>query len=67
MHFVNRQPQVEILRVSKSSDMSPLITEEGGGIQPLYVYLIVVVTQRKVELEAGTASAAPKRLPPTAD
>ena len=35
MHFVNRQPQVEILRDSKSSDLSPLITEEGGGIQPL--------------------------------
>ena len=27
MHFVNRQPQVEILRDSKSSDLSPLITE----------------------------------------
>ena len=41
MHFVNEQPQEEILRVSKSSDMSPLTTEEGGGIQPLYqIYIL---------------------------
>ena len=51
MHFVNRQPQVEILRDSKSSDLSPLITEEGGGIQPLYCAHLSIEMQTTILLD----------------